>query len=406
MDETGTYGQFGQAVYDHEERDWRFERSINSCRTLIPLGESKVVTPASTSRPSHKTEGKEGPSRRRENQVKALTQVYPELQLASGLLPDLVRISEAVEESSGRHDPVQGNVIAFGIIPDELSRRKTEVVAFPTGPTGSDLRIVESKRQARGWDDSRKTYLQVPTIYSEETTWKGSGVPIRSIVFANPLEKGDTYLAVRLIAETWIFQPVIRKHPQANGSRLFANPKLRLDVRQHGGPPLSHITFNPWYSRQFANLDEDGTWRVCEMKGKGTLQVAQVCSKVAEDRRSATDGLQDTWGRLTWVCGPSILAVCTRRKAAIFDTAKRPPTELHQLDVGLQDGSGWILDMELIHSAPSFLTILSSTHLVVHYIQVDDDRNVDARQAATIRHFRNQDDVSLRMHCYSEGDGK
>ena len=409
MDDTGTYGQFGQAVYDSDERLWQLSRSPNTSHTLVPLGEPKVVIEGC--RLAHATEfphhGKEGPSRRRENQIKALIKVHPELQPASGLLPDLARVSEAVEEASDRHDPNKGNLLAFGIVTDELAKRQVGVAAFPTGPTGSDLRIVRVQKQRRGWHDIESSYLQVPTIYGESATWEGPGVPIQSVAFASPLEGSESLLAVRLITETLIFRPVLRKVRLPGGSRMDVNLLHSFGLDQTQKSPPADVEFNLWYPRQFAILNQAGGWTVYELEGKRAERMMQLCTTRAyQTHETATQPISNqAWGRILWLSSPSTVAVCSRTKVTLFDITQQDPVELQELDVGL-DKFGQILDMLAVPSHPNHVIIITSIHMIVYHVETVRNEDIVANKVAQIRHFRNSNDISLRASCFSEEESE
>ena len=89
MADCGTYGQFGQAIYDHQEKEWHFERSSKEHSSFHPIGEAKLVIPSTNELTwqLRELDGKEGPSKRREKQVRALVRIHPELQPTSTLLP-------------------------------------------------------------------------------------------------------------------------------------------------------------------------------------------------------------------------------------------------------------------------------------------------------------------------------
>jgi RNA polymerase I-specific transcription initiation factor RRN6 len=400
MDETGTYGQFGQAIYNHDEKAWEFQRSVKSSPIFQLLTEPKAVVEPGERNAGFEEDGKEGPSRRRENQVKDLIKLYPELQPAGSLLKNLVRTSEAVEESSARYDPVKGILLAFGVVPDKLTKGRTKVIAYPTGPNGNDLHLVQVQTQRRGWSDVRNTYLQVPTLHGEKTIWRGPGIPIQSIVFANPLEGVDNYLAIRLITQILIFRPMLREVPVQGGSCLDMNLSVTLDMNQTGDHPFVDLAFNPWFTRQIAALDQRGRCTVLELVGKprtGTNQVAQ--SQPTKDL-AGRGPLQDCWGRVSWISGPSTIAVCTRRNLKVFSYAEKDLKELYDLDVGVCD-VGWILDMVVTSSHTKHVMIVTSHHVVVYHI----DKAL-ASKVAMVRHFRDADDISMRANCFDEGEGK
>jgi hypothetical protein len=322
------------------------------------------------------------------------------------LLPDLAGISEAVEEASDRHDPAKGNLLAFGIITDELAKRQVEVAAFPTGPSGSNLRIVQVQNHRRGWHEYDGAYLRVPTIYGEAAMWQGPGVAIQSIVFATPLESGDSCLAVRLITETLIFRPVLRKSRPPGDSRMDVNLLHSIGLDQIQNSPPADVAFNPWYPRQFAVLSQVGGWTAWELEGKRTERMKQLCAtRASRGQENAIQRLSNYgWGRIIF-SSASTVAVCTRNRVAFFEVAQRGPIELLELGIGL-DSLGQILDMVAVPSQPEHIIVISTVHIMVYHIEIIRNEDVVANKVAMIRHFRNSDDISLRAHCFGEEESK
>lgn len=408
MDDVGSYGQLGQATYDYNERLWKFSRSTDTIHTLQPLGEPRNVIEASCSTRTRvfPKDGKEGPSRRRENQTKALVKLHPELQPAHGLLPDLARVSEAVEDAAIRHDPAYGNLLAFGIITDELAKRQTEVAAFPTGPNGSDLRLIQVQKQKRGWHKFEGAHLRVPTIYGEAAMWKGPGVPIQSIVFATPLESNEPVLAVRLVTKTLIFRPVLRRTGIAGGSRMDVNLLHSLGMGQTRNSPPADVAFNPWIPRQLAVLNQAGGWTVWELEGKGIERMKKLCTTGStRNQKKATQHLSDkAWGRVIF-SSASTVAVCDREKMAFFEIAQQGPIQLLELDAGL-DSVGQILDMVAVPLRSEYFILLSSVHIMMYHVKTMQDDHIVANRVVRMRHFRSPDDISLRASCVSDDDSK
>ena len=409
MDDTGTYGHFGQATYNHNEQAWSFGRSHDTDRILQPIGNPLVVAEPNShvSDTKFSKDGREGPARRRGNQIKALVKLHPEVQPASSLLPDLARVSEAVEESSFRYEPAKGNVFARGTIIDERAGREAQLVAFPTGPTGSDLRVMQVRKQRRGWHDVKDVYLKVPTISGEEAIWRGPGVPIQFVVFANPVESAQAYLAIRLITKTIIVRPRLRKGRLPVGSRLDFSSQLSLEIDQTGGSPHADVAFNPWNPRQLALLDQAGTWSVWEIDDKLARRPKKIhtMSMPSDDVKESKQFLDRCWGRVTWISGRSLLAVCTRREVKIYGLWETTPVELEVLNAGLSD-LGWLLDMVSIPTRSDFLVVLTSVHIVVYHINVTKSHDLETRTVAQVRHYCNPDDITLQANMFTEADGK
>ena len=404
------YGQFGEAVYDYEKTLWRFERSIKLEFGLLQLGESKVAIPpaAAQNAGSNYYHSKEGPARRRGKQVKTLIQSNPELQPASGLLGEYARISEAVQDAFERYDPMKGNLIAFGAIIDQLGRASVEIIALPCGPTGSDLRIAQISKQRHGWD-SKQVWLAVPVIHGEEATWKGPGAPIQSVVFSWPLKDGDSFLAVRLIAQTLVFRPVLSRKPLHGSSSLGLDPLFNLRIEQTGGSPHADVGFNPWNADEFAVVDQAGFWSVWKLKSRHNESTRQIFdSKLVDgDHRTKCKVVDDGWARIIWIKNSTTIVVCGRRKMKLFNIANGPDSsELLEVNVGLKSSVGWILDMALLPSRTSSFCVLTSSHIFVYEIDAESNENLLAKELKSFRHFRNPDDISLRLHVFQDNDGK
>ena len=405
------YGQFGRTVYDHDDKSWYLERSTANHSTLQPLGQPRLVSHA-TAAPDVSSFGhdsKEVSSRRRENQAKALIKIYPELQPAVELLPDLSRVSEAVEIATSRHDPCKGNLVAFGIVTDQLQKAPVTVAAFPTGPNGSDLRLVQVQKQRRGWEDSKKAWLDVPTIYGEEATWSGPGVPIQSVIFAELEDRQESYLAVRLITKTVIFRPVLRKLPShAGGSRLDVNLLFELRMEQTGGLPHADVAFNPWSTRQFAVADQACNWSVWELERRdgGKAKSLYSGSLSWDHHNRSGKPLNDGWARIAWIGTPTTVAVFGRSRAILVDLATGEAEESEGVAVGPGTSFGWYLDVRRLPLHPSHLCVLTSMHIHIYRIQRDQHERLSALCITTIRHFRHHEDISLRLRCFSEADGQ
>lgn len=398
------YGHLGSAIYSLDSSDWHFGRSTSSHCLLHPLGPPEAIAKGtSKASKAHQPCSVDGglQSRRREKQSKTLSKLYPELQPALHSLPGFVNVSEAIEDAAPQHDIAKGRLIATGKIYDESRRGYVPALVFPCGPTGSDLLLVEGLRQRQGWDDGRNNWIETFSYTGRSGLWKGPGVPIMSITFAQPLERGEHYLAVRLQTETLIFRPVL---PKAMSS-LKPNPVFSVSIEETRGPMHADVTFNPWFTGQLAIVDKAGGWSVWE-SGRRSYAIKKIKEGSLGDETSRKQDSQvnDGWARANWIESASTICIATRRELVLVDLeAADEHTTI--IDMTFKGGMDWILD---IGSTPSFsnnLFVVTSSHVVVLHIQRSSDGDLSSRRVWKLRHHRNPEDASIRMETCLNSNG-
>ncbi|EMD00409.1 hypothetical protein BAUCODRAFT_163449 [Baudoinia panamericana UAMH 10762] len=399
------YGQFGRAVYDPDEQTWRYERKATFTSVLRPLGEPRVViAPPSPPPPgSSPSFDRDIPSVRHRKQIQSLVKRFPDLQPATALLPPLLRASEAIEAAAAHHDPLKGDLLAFGTIPSIPHHHPVRVAAFPTGPTGSDLRIVQVRTQRRGWDDKRKAWIEVPVIHGPETTWHGEGAPIQQVCFAHALELTDSYLAVRLPTRTVVFRPILQKVSASGPAtpRLEANVILVLEASITGGLPHVDVAFNPWFPRQFGVVGQAGKWEVWQLDGRHKTQSRRVFASSIGLERTVQPGnakpTEDGWARITWVLSSSSVLVCNRRELLLHsiteDNSHSEPFTVSDLT----KSPAWILDIKVVPSQPAHVCVLTSTHVSIFAFHEDRWSTLSTQVASSTRHHRSPQDTTLKL---------
>jgi RNA polymerase I-specific transcription initiation factor RRN6 len=387
------------SLYDPDERTWRFERVRSAGRAWEPCGEPSIVF--ASPREGHVTKDSQAnsafPSQKYAKQILHVIRAHPEVQPAASLLPALLRVSDTVEQTAKRHDPVKGRLLDFGRI--YTSNRKYErVAAFPCGPAGADLRIVRVKNQATGWKDSRNAWVDVPLPRAEEVVLPGAGAPIQQVVFAHSVEQRDDFLAVRELTRTVVYKPLMRKAPRkpSPASRLDGNPVFTLPWASDGKLPHADVAFNHWYPRQFGVVDQAGFWAVWELEGHAITSAkcigrGQVCEATWEDPRPKDDG----WARLTWVRDPGIVAVCTRRDLVLSTVSSEHAAQT--IEVTSDTKERWILDIAGLPSHLEDLCVLTSTHVLVYCISAGYNAAPSAKLVASRRHYKSPEDTTLRL---------
>jgi len=397
------YGHFGNALYQTEEGSWQFERIPDQPRVLELVSGSELAVPSQTippSGPSKIATSSAGPSHIiRDKQIACLVNLAHSLQPATSLLRPLLSTSEAIEDATRQHDPTKGQLLSFGRVFDESIRRSTQLVAFASGPTGSDARVAQVQLQKQGWDDSRDVWLEVPVVIGEETTWRSEGSPIQQICFAQPLESGENLLAIRTNSRVSIFKPILR---EAGPMRLQLRSLFERSTTQNDGVPHADAAFNPWFPRQFAMVDQHAQWRVWEFRSRESSEATCICSSSSDKEDSARTHLDDGWARLLWVCNPSTVVVAKRRSLTLYDI-NSGAAKLQDVDVKVSDVSSWVVDIATAPMDPTHLLVLTTTHLYLFHVD-ERDGDVRAKLSMRIRHFRSPEDITLRLTLFRDED--
>lgn len=405
------YGHFGRGIYCLADHCWHFERAPTSSPTTHLLEEPRVLSgalnlPVDT---NHGAVQRAPPSKRHKLQLKALADFSPTLRPAVHLLSPLLRVSEAVQDALRAHDPLKGRQLALGEIQSYSRHRPIPVVAYVTGITGCKLCINQVQKQKRGWDADHRSWLEVPTLHGEQITWSSQGGPIQQIQIASNFRPGAALLAVRLLTRTTIIRAVHVKTPseEARGSGISINILYNVEVAQTGGYAHVDVAFNPWFPQQVALIDIAGKWSVLEFSARDMSSISRRWSERAQ-KMASESGLSssDGWARVAWVLNPGTLAVCTRETLTLFSIADEDPNVIEQVELGLSGVVPWVLDFLVPPGLIDHLCVLTSTHILVYSL---DETTAPKRMANVkfrIRHYRNPEDLSLRLSAWVEDDPK
>lgn len=398
------YGHFAGGNYSLDNSEWHFGRSPATPSFLHALGPPEVIAKGTAKAgKTHQRSSVDGglQSRRREKQSKELSKWYPELQPALNPLTDFINVSETIEDARSQCDVARGRLVATGKIYDESKRGYVPALVSPCGPTGSDLRLVEGLRQRQGWDEDRTGWIDTFSYSGRSGTWKGPGVTILSVSFAQPLQGGEHYVAVRLHTETLILRPVLPK----GASNIKPNVVFSISIEETKGPMHAHVAFNPWFTGQVAIVDEDGGWSVWE-SGRRSYAIKKIKEGSLGDETSRKQDLllNDGWARVNWVESASTICIATRRKLVLVDL-EAAAENTTAIDLDLKGGLGWILDLGSTRSFNNNLFVVTSSHVVVLHIERSADGLLSSRAIWKFRHHRNPEDVSLRLETCLNSTG-
>lgn len=313
-----------------------------------------------------------------------------------------------------------------------LSGSKTvEIMAMVHGEAGNILRLIKPRTEALGWDGSYGIRLRsFNPCSSEDCYWLEGGDPIQQITFASDNDGPSSWLAVRKNDSTCIFKPTYHSTPTPSSvskslksryplSRLSANPLLILKSDKTGGSPHCDISFNPWYMKQFAVVDEQGQWSVWDIEGlkkkRTTFEaVPEKSGHIHEDllQKAEPKVLHEAegWSRVMWAGGVSTLVVCDRHRIVVYDL-KATPKLLHSPEIVDPVSTDWILDAKRSPVNLHHIFVLTNTQLFWIYIDAAGEGNDEeeplagARVILSSRHFRDAEDGSIRLHLFRESDG-
>ena len=417
-----SYGHLGEATYDIDTGEWRFsmEASAQNIQLLLPLRSAK--RPSIDRRPS----GIRITSTSK-NGTKSLVKLRPETFPANPLISSLSR-SQAPAHS-GPHVGQLLAVLQAVDVEQTFGSRKTTIIATSCGEAGHVLRLTKPRIERHEWGSQSSARLSLLDAgSSDQGYWIGIGGRILQITYAEDGNLSTTRLAVRQANATTIFRPMYgatttpavmpsgyaKTYP---ASRINANPVAVLTTERSGSRGHADVTFNPWYTRQFAVVDELGFWSIWDIEGghkkNGITRLAagkraNIYDGYIPDPTLKAPDNADGWHQILWVGTVSTIVVCNRRHFAVFDI-KAEPTRLQSKGFFAASNSDWILDMKRSSSNLSHMFVLTSSR--VFWLEVipggeEKDGDVGFRVLLSYRHFRDANDGTMRLAVLRGDDGR
>lgn len=365
-------------------------------------------------------------------QKNILTKRFPELIPANFITKELEKSAPNDEKSIKESLSTSSTLIAFGKARDSDNRRGAiiDIVALASGKAGEVLRIIRPQLDKLEWfGHEGGIHIEAlnPSTALEECYWVGNGGAIRQITFAMEengqskwLASSSSWLAVRQTNCTTIFKPLYRREPTAAivpqrtsfkypSSRLTSNPIASIPMGDTGDIPHADVTFNPFYARQVAILDQGGSWSIWDMEGKeakSTFKMTRgkhghILDDLEPDARSSRPDADDGWGRILWAGDVNTLIVCSRVHLAAFNI-QGETSRLPIPDVFTSMSSGWILDVKQNACQLNHVFVLTSTRIFWLEITSDDEDTGEVRILFSCRHFRDEDGENMKLDVLSE----
>ncbi|KAI5370133.1 putative RNA polymerase I-specific transcription initiation factor RRN6 [Septoria linicola] len=399
------YGHFGRAAYSLDDEEWHYDRHLSAPQSVWPLGSGQKSSQHNVHQPStHDPVRKEPQARRFRRQIKALVQRMPEFQPAEHILSGLLRVSEAAQDALSKHDSMHGTLLSSTDIRSNASHKSIRIAALPAGETRSMLRLCQVQKQKRIWANDKKCWLDIPTLHGKEILLEENEGPIQQVTFAEPVDRGEPLLGVRLLRKTLIFRPTHGRNVHGTGatpstSGMQANKLYSVDLDATGGFAHVDVAFNPWFSQQVAIVDQTGSWKVLEFQSRKLSQIARSWSGTI-DRASPNDG----WARIRWVLDPQTVAVCTRHSVTLFNIAGNQARHICSSAPEISSGAQWILDFAVLPGHLTRCVLLTSTHLTVLEVCSKGQQDVEVKTLLSVEHFRNPEETSMHMTLWSDDE--
>lgn len=432
------YGHLGTADYLNEAKRWQFSRQIEPQSVIHPLEHTTSSVPPSD--PPSSGPPRASPANGKRDEADDLLKSLPELVPGQPFLKQNESVSSAVTTFAAHYDPLISNRLAFGNATDfenhPSGRRAIPIAAIVAGDAADSIRLTRHGEEVVPWPSQQNNTIRIPRIGTvDEAWWVGCGAPIQQICFAATLdvEERSRWMAARSTTSTTVFRPLYHRRPvpasYAEGyqvhraypsSKLDVNPLLKIPISWTGGFPHSDVTFNPWYHRQIAVVDQQGRWSVWDVEGRQDQSAWQAKAGPSSRLHSALDeGLashnlhHDGWHRICWVGSFDRILVCDRQRIAFYHLQhdSNKAVELPSPDLGLSRESASILDIKRDPADPSQFFVLTSNRLFWLCMPPSSvNANQDDRTGATIllswQHFRESLDLSLSLAPLRIGEGK
>ena len=361
------------------------------------------------------------------NHIKELTRQYPELVPAAPLIPDLAQTSEATNEVTANHDPTVSGLLAFGkaidVTSDKPGVRTIPIIACAAGKAGELVRLVHLAEEKLKWEGNGILRLNTLSATNEEQGWwAGNGGPIQQLVFAEAEGKSSYWLAVRYHGAISILRPLLRTFPDFSSSHDASGihlPSSRLDANhivtlpEQNGVPFSGVAFNPWDHQQLATIDQQGDWNVwavdvslrVKQKGLGTItNPANGYLLGAQELDGGSPHVAaDGWGAVLWATDQDTIVVADRTAFAVFDI-KSSSRQVQVPVLTSSRASDWILDVKRGSRDPC--NVFVATSLCIFWLRMSSseeepktaDMKSNVQCLLSWRHFRDQEDISLRLN--------
>jgi RNA polymerase I-specific transcription initiation factor RRN6 len=379
-------------------------------------------------------------TKKNNKQERELLKEYRELiGLTSSYARDEER-SRFISQATSYFDPRVSSLFEIGharlweTVRWKVRLRTVPIAAMASGENGNVLSFcaIDDEPMYRHYEGESSLNFRVPTISTSNTVdWFCGEAPIRQIRFAESFEESEGLFAARLLSCTSIFRPIYYQEPLvidppkiAEGAHskdqlAHIDPNLvtEIDISQTGGHAHADVTFNPWYQKQFAIIDERGNWSIWllpklvqnregitpERQHSGSLPSFDVTQD--EDQDNTDQMPHDGWGKIEWVGDISTFIACGRRTAMLYVAEGATPVS-YGIHLNWQSSTEWILDVKPFLQKPSHVFILTTLRILCFDISSREHESSFVLPQFSWQHDRDAEDLTLRFTSLSVGQGR
>ena len=357
-----------------------------------------------------------------------LPKVYPELS-ACWPLASNESLSHIITSTTEICDPLVSSLLDFGyavdLDNDDSGNRVVPIAVMASGECGNAISFRRMDDCTTQLSLEKTTSLRVPTIgQADNIEWLAGGAPVRQVRFARPVEEKATWMAARFHQSTVVFRPIYHRRPtpvrlsndqmymrRTRHSRLEANPLVEISIVQTGGFAHADVTFNPWYQKQLAIVDQRGNWSLWEITGRHrqnrsnwTAACVRSGSLPSVDPEVGHDLIDHTrhdgWAVIEWVGDFNTFIVSDRRCPMLY-RVEDGQTCTYPIELGLKRKSEWILDVKRSTSNVSHVFILTTSR--IHWLEVPGSSPAKGEERSSLypvlswQHYRDPEDITLKL---------
>ena len=418
------YGSVGQISYTEKGKVWITQRLHRSRPSLQLVGSPETHVQPSRVFP------KDFPSfaRERENTTNAIIQDLPELLAAKTLVYQLS------EPTIGRAAPSEelvdvSNTRLLSCCEVYDAYLKQIVTAFIWA--GGECGEILTMSAALHHQTARLRKASAPIVRAAPSekdifVFDAALGPIRSITSATTHKRSYALLGVLYSSKLVFYQTRIRSRATSTKSQgeydieAFA-PRVELAKLAERnsflsvGNPIVNITFDPSNPHTVAMIDTSGFWVILQVQIQHSPRVDVIKHGRTKDKASVPfdpESFQDGWHRVTFVCDYSHFVVFDRTHCTLHDNRddfkQTAQMAFEQIEY---DKPQLILDANGDLCSKGILIIATNSHvhvlkLVSHRSRVEDGLSSMSFQiVASLAHFRNEEDTSLRLLTHHRVEG-
>jgi RNA polymerase I-specific transcription initiation factor RRN6 len=425
-----TYGDLGNGNYDTYEKSWEFPRKPRRRYNLRWLGQPEQLLHGTVLEDQRRSDYFE-----RGKSIKHVAETCVSLTGFGNFYEKDLLVSETIARGLNCSDPFVGDLLCLGMIKSDFESRLTPVYVCPGSVFEQGLRIAQATFTRASFIHQQTQndglIIKLPTLTGDVSFWNKDASSVQQISFSAPSSSRSIgrLLAVRLPKSTVVLEISKRAYPIANQANGSINPYSNLDIQMKFELPFddlprarhSDISFNPWYRRQFAIIDEAGRWSIALLPKKPLTQksssiipeYSSVLDPSSNEYKSRPENYsvgyfdphEDGWVRIRWVSDIHTLVMCTRKQIQLINLKSG---KIKCIDLLREKEIPWYVDLRVCRKATDQFFVLTYSHIFwIRIIQkglAEDDSLVSYQVLLATQHHRDSLDNTLQLKTH-EAEG-